>query len=340
MKILFMTYYHAFQNPGGGEVVLIKTFEHLKNNGIHVELFDPWKTKISHFDLVHNFATLNYRQWDGVKTYGPKLALTPVMWTDDSVISCTKEKLKANIKNLLGLRSSEVNFWNALHNIDYFFPTTNLESHRIQKRFNLASSKFATIYNGVEVPDNLQTKTSFCEKNNLYDYFLFVGRISPLKNVHLIIDAVKKIDQKIVIVGESDSVDSSYFQKLKEKYKDDSKVIFIGSLKSESDELNDVYLNSKGLIVASEFETCSLVGLEAGVRGVPVYMTTRGATSEVYQDKVTYLSPDNSDAIASRITIKWQDNEKLLLKKFITDHYSWEKTSQKLALKYSEILKN
>lgn len=335
-----MTYYHAFQNPGGGEVVLIKTFNHLKKLGIQVELFDPWKTKISHFDLVHNFATLNYRQWDGIKIYGPKLLLTPVMWPDINALSCSKEKLKAKLKNILGLRSSEVNFWNALHNVDYFFPTTNLESQRIQKHFDLTPNKFATIYNGVEVPNSFQTKTSICEKHNLHDYYLFVGRISPLKNVHLIIDAVKKIDQKIAIVGDADKVDTLYFKKLKEKYKNDPKVVFVGSLKTDSNELNDVYLNSKGLIVASEFETCSLVGLEAAVRGTPVYMTNRGATSEVYQDKVTYISPDSSDAIASRLTIKWQDHEKEILKKFITDNYSWEKTSQKLALKYSEILKN
>ena len=55
MKILFNTYYHAFQNPGGGEIVLLKTMEALQRKGIQVELFNKWKTNLREYDLIHNF---------------------------------------------------------------------------------------------------------------------------------------------------------------------------------------------------------------------------------------------------------------------------------------------
>ena len=46
MKIALNTYQAAYQNPGGGEVVLNKHYEHLRTKGHHVELFNQWTTNL------------------------------------------------------------------------------------------------------------------------------------------------------------------------------------------------------------------------------------------------------------------------------------------------------
>lgn len=340
MKILFNTYYHAFQNPGGGEVVLLKTKEALLKLGVQVDLFDPWKHKLKNYDLIHNFATLNYRDWDGFKAYCPKLVVTPVMWPDDSIATCLKEKLKAQIKDMCGMSSSEVNFWNALQRVDHFFPTTNQESERIQKRFGISEKKFTTIYNGVGSPDESRSENYFYEKYKLKDYYLFVGRISPLKNVHLIIESVIKTGQKIVIIGQSDIVDKKYHEDLIEKYKKNELVYFLGPLVQDSKELNDAYYASKAVVVASHFETCSLVGLEAGIRGVPVIMTNQGATHEVYGNFVEYINPNEPDNITKSLEINWSLEKKEALKQHIKNNYQWENIAKRLVSQYEEIIKN
>ena len=339
MKILYTTYYHAFQNPGGGEVVLLKSKMALEKLGVNIELFNPWNHKIKDFDLIHNFSSLNYRDWDGFKTYCPKLVVTPVMWPDDSVTTCLKEKFKAQLKEIIGMKSSEVNFWNALKKVDHFFPTSNQESERIQKRYELSESKFSTIYNGIELPTFNKNGNSFVEKYKIQDFFLFVGRISPLKNVNLIIKASIETGNKIVLIGDSDINDKDYHNQLINLYKNNSSVKFIGPLASNSQELNDAYYACKGLIVASQFETCSLVGLEAGIRGVPVFMTNKGATIEVYGDYVDYIDPDQPDSLMNAISKTWSQDKKNALQNHIQKNYQWENIAKSLKDHYQEIIK-
>ena len=215
MKILFNTYYHAFQNPGGGEIVLLKTMEALQRKGIQVELFNKWKTNLREYDLIHNFSTLNYRDWDGFKSFCPKLIVTPVMWPDVNINKIIKERITQITKTLIGLTSSEVNVQNALLNVDCFFPTTEMEKNRIIKRYGLEQSNFKVIYNGIDQPPNESSTNLFKEKYHLENYFLFVGRISPLKNVDKFISAAKIIDKTIVLIGGSDQQDLLFSINLK-----------------------------------------------------------------------------------------------------------------------------
>ena len=57
MKILFFAYPSAFQAPGGGEVLLLKTKEALESKGIFVKLFDQWNDKLKDYDILHVFGT-------------------------------------------------------------------------------------------------------------------------------------------------------------------------------------------------------------------------------------------------------------------------------------------
>ena len=56
MKVLFNTYSTAFFCPGGGEVQLLKTREHLQQLGVEVDLYDPWEPAVERYDIVHMFS--------------------------------------------------------------------------------------------------------------------------------------------------------------------------------------------------------------------------------------------------------------------------------------------
>lgn len=336
MKILFNTYYHAFQNPGGGEVVLKKTREALIRNGVHVDLFDLWSTKISDYDIVHNFSVLNSNTFDGLKAYAGKLVVTPVMWPKVSPALVFKERIKKWSNTLIGHNSSEVNFHQALASVDMFFPTTMMEWERICLRYDL-KAPHQIIYNGVDLPP--KPGGTFSDVFKVQDYVLFVGRISPLKNVHSIIEAALISGNKIVIIGKADLIDIDYEKNLRSKYSNNSNVQFIGPLDNNSPLLNDAYYEAKCLVVASAFETCSLTGLEAGVRGTPVLMTDRGATKEVYRDKVFYINPESTEDIAEKINTPFSQQAKDQLKQFISESYNWDKIAKILSSKYTGILK-
>ncbi len=340
MKILFNTYIHAFQNPGGGETVLLKTKEALEKKGITVDLFDQWKMKISDYDIMHDFSSINWRYWESFKGCGVKLAVTPVQWPNDSFPKPIEEKTKSIIKNVLGYSSPEVNIWNAMRIPDIFFPTTQMEMDKILNYYELPkNTKYKVIYNGIDSPTKIDLEeNSFFKKFQINDYLLYVGRISPLKNVEFIIESALATNSKLVLVGTADITDAEYAKKLKEKYQ--HKVIFVGALPSQSKILTDAYKGAKALIVASFFETCSLVGLEAGSLGIPVIMTEAGATKEIYQNHVQYINPYQKETLISAIkNISSIGIKDYSLQKYILDNFSWDKVADALITSYLDLLR-
>lgn len=58
MKVAFYVYPTAFQNPGGGEVQLLKTKEALEKLGVPIKLFDIWNDRLRDFDILHVFGSV------------------------------------------------------------------------------------------------------------------------------------------------------------------------------------------------------------------------------------------------------------------------------------------
>lgn len=55
-KILVQTYDTAFQNSAGGvKNRILRTVEVLKKNGIQVDFFDKFHTKVEDYDVLHVF---------------------------------------------------------------------------------------------------------------------------------------------------------------------------------------------------------------------------------------------------------------------------------------------
>jgi glycosyltransferase involved in cell wall biosynthesis len=215
-----------------------------------------------------------------------------------------------------------------------------MEASRINQYYDVPLDKMSIIYNAVDMPPEESRLNTFKEKFNVDNYFLFVGRISPLKNVHSIIEAVNLCNKKLVIIGQADKVDYDYEKELREKYKDHSNIIFAGAIYNNPTLLSDAYYGANGVIVASLFETFSLVGLEAGIRKIPLFMTEAGATKEVYQDKVTFINPNSVFDIAEKIAKETSVEQTASLQKLIETNYTWTEVAKKLVQNYNEILKN
>ena len=94
------------------------------------------------------------------------------------------------------------------------------------------------------------------------------------------------------------------------------------------------------LINASDFETCSLVGLEAGSYATPVIMTEVGGTKEVYKDLVEFVNPRNLDSLINAIqrTLK-KNGTDLALANYINEKYQWKKITSQVIEVYEQLLK-
>lgn len=336
MKILFNTYPFAFQSPGGGEVVLLKLMHALKKKGVEVDLFNQWETKIINYDIIHHFATLDFPVFQNYKNANIPLVITPTIWPRASKKSIIQYKLKRLIKKILSPKMFDLA--DAFNCADIILPTTKLELKRIKDYYNI-KTEMAVVSNGVDLPAAPNNNSEIAKNLNLSKYFLFVGNISPVKNLHKIIEICEEMQYHLIIVGAKKEEYASYYgtcKNLAQKH-----THFIGALDNNSSQLNDLYYHAHAVVIPSEFETCSLVGLEAAIRGKEVLITKHGGTTEVFENRVTYIDPNNlndlKDCLKQCFAKPMNKNESLSL--FTQDNYSWDAIAEKVLRFYNLLLK-
>lgn len=119
------------------------------------------------------------------------------------------------------------------------------------------------IYNGLPQMTD-QPAELITEKYGLNrgDYILYLGRITPEKGVHYLIDAFRQSqpDKKLVIAGGASNTDA-YFEQLRNQAKDLDNVIFTGFVQGRM--LEELYSNAYIYVLPSDLEGMPLSLLEA-----------------------------------------------------------------------------
>jgi len=166
---------------------------------------------------------------------------------------------------------------------DRILAETEFEKKRLIA-FGSDASKIDVIYR--EVDTSRFTNWS----NNSYDpkSVLFVGRITPIKGIELIINSLTFLDDEIslTIIGPVENYD--YLNRLKNlaRHKNlQDRVNFLGAITYE--ELPKHYSSALTLVLPSLYENLGGVLLEAQACECPVIAPTTGGTSEVLEDGET-----------------------------------------------------
>lgn len=137
LKILFNTYSIAFQNPGGGEAIILKLKKALENRGHQVELYNKWEHKIKDFDLIHEFSLLEWQNWNHFKYLNKPLVLTPTAWPRNGFLDILKMRIKSILKQTLQSSSPPYSLYHYLKLPDVICPTTSLRrSETLSTFFN------------------------------------------------------------------------------------------------------------------------------------------------------------------------------------------------------------
>ena len=161
----------------------------------------------------------------------------------------------------------------------------------IKKRFHPDPGKLFTIHNGIKLPKTKPANGTQRKEN----FILYLGRLSPTKNVAGLVNAYRKIaDQvphKLVIAGSGD------IESLK---KGDpggpGTVEFVGYV---SDEEVDRLLSTAALFVFPSFyEGFGFPPLEAMARGCPVVVSNVASLPEICGEAALYVNPRSVDSIA------------------------------------------
>jgi glycosyltransferase involved in cell wall biosynthesis len=175
------------------------------------------------------------------------------------------------------------------NNIDSFIAHTELEKKWLENK-GIRSDKISI----VRFPAIPRRLLSFhlhftCSDEN---YLLFLGRLTWIKGVHMLIKALKYVksvepDLKLKLAGPSDLRYEKYLRELTEMLHLKSSVDFLGPI--HGDEKYRIIKCSRILVLPSFKEYTPSVLLEAQALGVPVIATRVGAVPEMVLDGETGL---------------------------------------------------
>ena len=232
---------------------------------------------------------------------------------------------------------------------------SNYMVSHVKWAFNLPQDKLVMIPNGVNTEEFAKFRD--VEKNGDFNAFrrrfalpeeklvLFVGRLVYEKGVHVLVNAVpkvlEKVNAKFVIVGNGYMKES--LSNIVKNMGFAHKVIFTGFVDEET--LRKLQICADVSVVPSLFEPFGIVALEAMAAKTPVVVSDTGGLSEIVEHDKTGVKvyPNNPDSLAWGIT-------KVLLDKSYADYirtnayrkicekYNWNLISQQTKTVYTSVL--
>ena len=165
-------------------------------------------------------------------------------------------------KNIFALASHYVRNWDyaAAQRVDYFLANSNYVAARIRKYYRRESTV---------IHPPIDTSQGFLAGKH-EDYYLAVGRLVPYKRTDILIEACRKLDRKLVIVG-----DGPEMKRLKKG--SPKNVEFVGEV--DDSRLRNLYAHCRALLFAAD-EDFGMVPLEAQSYGRPVIAFGKGGSLE------------------------------------------------------------
>jgi glycosyltransferase involved in cell wall biosynthesis len=167
------------------------------------------------------------------------------------------------------------------------------------------------------------------------NYILYVGRLSPEKGCHFLLNAFKhlKTKQHLVIAGDAPH-NQDYIRSLKDNA--DDRVLFLGHV--SSDLLYELYSNASIYVLPSESEGLSISLLEAMSYGCCVVTSDIKENLDVILDCGLFFEFGNVDALSKTLNSLLQDyplrkSMGQKAREHVARHYNWDT----ICTKYEEL---
>lgn len=239
---------------------------------------------------------------------------------------------------------------NTIRNSEKLICISKFTAEELKKYYpNVDESKIEIVYNGFEYkPMNLKKEwiKNVLKKFNIdKKYLLYVGTISPHKNIDRLIEAFYKVreegyDYKLVIAGKKGWMYEDILNKSK-KLGIEKDVVFTDYVTDE--ELEVLYTNANVFTFPSLYEGFGFPPIEAMARKVPVVSSKEGALGEVVGDAALICNAYDIEDIASKIIDVITDDKlrNKLIEKGInrSSYFSWQKTADQTYEIYEKVLR-
>jgi glycosyltransferase involved in cell wall biosynthesis len=150
-----------------------------------------------------------------------------------------------------------------------------------------------TIHHGIDLTKyRLQAK-----KEN---YLCYLGRIAPIKGVHIAIDVAKRAGIPLKIAGEIQPIFREYFDTMVKPHIDGSFIEYVGE--ADLEMKNKLLGSSRGLLFPIQWsEPFGLVMLEAMACGTPVFALPGGSVPEIVRPGISGAISSTAEGMADAV---------------------------------------
>jgi len=230
-----------------------------------------------------------------------------------------------------------------LNRADTIITVSNFTKSEIIRYYKIPADKIKVIYNGVNpffkrIPEH---ESAIVRKKHQLpeDYFLYVGSVTPRKNIAGIIASYKiALETRsdlppLVILGQYTNLNKE-IPNIKSMLSDErvkKKIIFTGYLPDE--DLPAIYSSASIFLFPSYYEGFGIPPLEAMACGTPVITSNRSSIPEVVDDAAWLIDPDHHEMIADAVIRLAEDSmlqEEYREKGYHqVKKYSWEDSAKK-----------
>ncbi|OGY17630.1 MAG: hypothetical protein A2784_03995 [Candidatus Chisholmbacteria bacterium RIFCSPHIGHO2_01_FULL_48_12] len=207
-------------------------------------------------------------------------------------------------------------------------------------QFGLPGNKITVTYEGIASTFSTNVKTS----QPKIPFVVYTGSAYPHKNLRLLFEAIKLINQKGVVLSLAIVSSRSVFLDELKAYVHREHlrpyVKFTGFLTDQ--DLRLLYGQATALVHPSLSEGFGLTGLEAMAANLPVLASRAGSLPEIYQDAALYFDPRDPADLTAKLTQLLTDPQlvaDLRAKgRQLARTYSWSTTAQKTLEVYQKVL--
>lgn len=344
IRVAFFVYPSAFQNIGGGEILLLKTKEYLEKEGIYCKLFDIWNDKLEDFDVLHVIGAVKdcLGLMITAKNKGVKVVLDPVFFSTfqralheegglrRKAEACMRHLIKVVMPYFPSARREMMLISDAV------IPNSRIELEQLKRLFAITQEKMHVIFNGVDAAFEKGDSSLFVTKFGIRDFILSVGRIEPRKNQLNLVKASRSFKQPLVIIGDPVSDYMDYYRECKKAGMD--KVIFLDRMDHSDPMLKSAYKACSCFVSQGWFETPGLAAMEAGLAGARVASTDKGCTREYFRDLVEYFDPADINSIRKAVERAVNKEKASAFQAYIKNNLLWETIARKNIEVYKQIL--
>lgn len=171
-------------------------------------------------------------------------------------------------------------------------------------RNGLAKDKVLIIPHGIPLPKSVP---QYPPIENGKIKFFYVGRICYVKGIHILLEAFHRVGNPDIelhlIGGAANKTEVRYMRNMKQKYADDSRIIWHGKVPPESvyDTISGMHISSSS---SSYLEAFGLNIAESLAMGKPVLATRNGGAEMQIEDGVNGWLVRTNDVEAMRMKIE------------------------------------